>query len=161
MPSPSSPPFSIQLDSPRSAGVAALLARSTDYLLALYPPESCMLADAETLACAGTRFWVARRDGRPIACCALVAVAPEQAEIKRLYVDAGARGLGLGDRLLRTLEHEARRQALRRVLLETGTRQPEALALYRKHGYTERGPYAGYRPDPLSIFMEKRLEIPS
>ena len=41
--------------------------------------------------------------------------------------------------------------------LETGTKQPEAIALYRKFGYVERGPFGAYKPDPLSIFMEKRL----
>jgi putative acetyltransferase len=39
--------------------------------------------------------------------------------------------------------------------LETGVRQPEALALYRRHGYTERGPFGPYQPDPLSTFFEK------
>ena len=34
-------------------------------------------------------------------------------------------------------------------------RQPEALALYRRHGYTERGPFGTYQPDPLSTFFEK------
>jgi putative acetyltransferase len=41
--------------------------------------------------------------------------------------------------------------------LETGTKQPEAIALYRKFGYAERGPFGAYKPDPLSLFMEKRL----
>jgi putative acetyltransferase len=42
--------------------------------------------------------------------------------------------------------------------LETGIRQPEAIALYRKLGYVERGPYGAYVTDPLSLFMEKKLE---
>jgi putative acetyltransferase len=41
--------------------------------------------------------------------------------------------------------------------LETGVKQPEAFALYRAHGYVERGPFGDYRPDPLCGFMEKRL----
>jgi putative acetyltransferase len=41
--------------------------------------------------------------------------------------------------------------------LETGIKQPEAIALYRKFGYAERGPFGSYQPDPLSLFMEKRL----
>ena len=41
--------------------------------------------------------------------------------------------------------------------LETGTQQPEALALYRSAGFTEIGPFGDYRADPLSLFMEKRL----
>ena len=42
--------------------------------------------------------------------------------------------------------------------LETGIYQPEALALYRALGYRERPPFADYRLDPLSVFMEKRLD---
>ena len=41
--------------------------------------------------------------------------------------------------------------------LETGIRQPEAIALYRSFGYAERGPFGAYKPDPFSLFMEKRL----
>jgi putative acetyltransferase len=42
-------------------------------------------------------------------------------------------------------------------MLETGPYQAEALGLYAAFGYTRRGPYAGYRDDPLSVFMEKAL----
>jgi putative acetyltransferase len=41
--------------------------------------------------------------------------------------------------------------------LEAGPLQPKALSLYRKLGYTERGPFGSYRVDPLSVFMEKTL----
>jgi putative acetyltransferase len=41
--------------------------------------------------------------------------------------------------------------------LETGIHQPEALGLYRAAGFVERGPFGPYRPDPLSVFMEKPL----
>ena len=41
--------------------------------------------------------------------------------------------------------------------LEAGPKQPEALGLYRKLGYTERGPFGPYADDPLSVFMEKTL----
>ena len=44
---------------------------------------------------------------------------------------------------------------VRVIRLETGVRQPESLALYRRHGYTERGPFGSYQRDPLSTFFEK------
>ena len=44
---------------------------------------------------------------------------------------------------------------MRVIRLETGVRQPESLALYRRHGYTERGPFGAYQRDPLSTFFEK------
>ena len=43
--------------------------------------------------------------------------------------------------------------------LETGIHQPEALGLYRRLGYVERGPFGSYALDPLSVFFEKRLAL--
>jgi putative acetyltransferase len=81
----------------------------------------------------------------------------EYGEIKRMFVRADARGLKIGRRLLAALEAQARREGLTVLRLETGIYQPEAHALYRAVGFSESGPYGGYAPDPLSIFMEKRL----
>jgi putative acetyltransferase len=53
------------------------------------------------------------------------------------------------------LEAAATAEGTRVLRLETGVRQPESLALYRRHGYTERGPFGGYERDPLSTFFEK------
>ncbi len=55
------------------------------------------------------------------------------------------------------LEQCAAEEGVSLLQLETGVRQPEALALYRALGYVERGPFGPYRPDPLCLFMEKRL----
>jgi putative acetyltransferase len=45
--------------------------------------------------------------------------------------------------------------------LETGIHQPAALSLYRSAGFIEREPFAPYLPDPLSVFMEKRIYVVS
>ncbi|MEU8571368.1 GNAT family N-acetyltransferase [Streptomyces pathocidini] len=58
------------------------------------------------------------------------------AEIKRMYVIPEARGLGLARRILAELEAGAREAGRARMVLETGTRQPEAIALYTSSGYT-------------------------
>ena len=55
------------------------------------------------------------------------------------------------------LEREAAELGVTLMQLETGIKQPEAIALYREFGYTERGTFGSYQPDPLSLFMEKRL----
>ena len=57
----------------------------------------------------------------------------------------------------RVLEDELRDRQIRLARLETGISQPEAIGLYRRLGYRERGPFGRYRPDPLSLFMEKTL----
>jgi len=78
-------------------------------------------------------------------------------ELKRMFVAPAARGLGLGRRLLDRIERQARWEGLDCLRLETGIHQPEALELYRSAGYTPREPFGDYAPDPLSVFMEKRL----
>jgi putative acetyltransferase len=63
----------------------------------------------------------------------------------------------LGRRLLDEIEAIAVRNGERVLRLEAGAKQPEALALYRSAGFVEIGPFGDYRPDPLSLFMEKPL----
>jgi putative acetyltransferase len=58
------------------------------------------------------------------------------------------------------LEARLREQGIELLRLETGIHQPEAIGLYRKLGYRERGPFGAYRVDPLSVFMEKRAAGP-
>ncbi len=60
-------------------------------------------------------------------------------------------------RLLEALAETARAENLAAIRLETGIHQPEAIGLYRSGGYTEIPPFGSYQPDPLSLFMEKRL----
>jgi putative acetyltransferase len=72
-----------------------------------------------------------------------------------MFVSPSARGLKLGRRLLERIEALASENGERLLRLETGAKQPEALALYRSAGFVEIGPFGSYRPDPLSLFMEK------
>jgi putative acetyltransferase len=80
------------------------------------------------------------------------------AEIKRMFVAPASRGRGLGRRILAALEGEARQSGIACLRLETGTRQPEAVALYRAMGFRKVPPFPGYRDDPLSVFMAKDLD---
>ncbi|MFJ8098416.1 GNAT family N-acetyltransferase [Streptomyces griseofuscus] len=65
------------------------------------------------------------------------------AELKRMYVVEEVRGQGLARRMLAALEEDARAAGRLRMVLETGTKQPEAIALYTSSGYT-RCPKFGY-----------------
>jgi putative acetyltransferase len=62
-----------------------------------------------------------------------------------------------GKRLIEAIPQRAGELGLAAARLETGIHQPQAIGLYRAYGFTEIGPFGGYKPDPLSIFMEKRL----
>ena len=101
------------------------------------------------------RFLVARRGGVAVGCGALVLGTDGEAELKRMFVAPEARGLKIGSRILDALEAAAKAEGVRVLRLETGVRQPESLALYRRHGYTERGPFGTYQPDPLSTFFRE------
>jgi len=84
-------------------------------------------------------------------------LGPGDAELKRMYTVPAARGRGLARRMLRHLEAEAARAGLRRVVLETGTEQPEAIALYESEGYAPIPGFGYYRGEPNSRCFAKVL----
>lgn len=147
----------IKREPPRQRGVLRLLKLSDAYAASLYPAESNHMLPIEELEADTVSFFVARRGDEVLGCASLVRHEDGSAEIKRMYVDDSARGLRLGKRLLNELEAEATRLGVSAIRLETGIYQPEAIGLYRKAGYRDIPPFGGYKPDPLSLFMEKRL----
>ena len=149
--------LTIEPESPRQDDVVTLLDQSDAYAQALYAPESNHLVSIDALAAPNVRFLVARTDGRAIGCAALVLGEAGYGEIKRMFVDESARSTGIGAALLQALEDTARKEGVRVLQLETGNVSHPALALYRRHFYAERGPFGSYKPDPYSVFMEKRI----
>ncbi|MGY2078953.1 GNAT family N-acetyltransferase [Modestobacter sp. SYSU DS0657] len=98
-------------------------------------------------------------DGTPIGCGALRPLGPDEAEIKRMYVVPGARGRGVSRLLLAGLEAEAVTRGWTTVRLETGVRQPEAIALYRSTGYRPVEAFGHYvgADDPHAVFFAREL----
>jgi putative acetyltransferase len=147
----------IAVEDPRQPELLALLADGDAHYAALYPAESNHLLDAAVLAAADVTFLVARVSHRAAGFGALLRHGVAFGEIKRMYVAPAMRGRKLGRLLLNALEERARCDGLPCLRLETDTKQPEAIGLYRSAGYSEIPPFGDYKPDPLSIFMEKRL----
>lgn len=147
----------IRQEAPRQDEVIDLLNQSDVYAQSLYPAESNHLVDLETLEKPDVIFLVARQDGAAVGCCALVTAGDGSGEIKRMFVDPKARGMRAGRALLDAIEQAARTAGLTVVRLETGIYQPEAISLYRTAGYRDIEPFGSYKPDPLSLFMEKIL----
>jgi GNAT superfamily N-acetyltransferase len=83
------------------------------------------------------------------------------AEIKRMYVASGHRGRGLARSMLAHLEVTALEAGAEVVVLETGMRQPEAIALYESSGYTPIPLFGFYRDSPLCRCLAKALVLPS
>jgi GNAT superfamily N-acetyltransferase len=88
------------------------------------------------------RFFVAYAGDELVGCGGWRAHG-EDAELKRMFTMPAARGRGVARRLLAAIEESARADGFRRVILETGDKQPEAIALYESRGYV-RIPDFGY-----------------
>ncbi|GLV72410.1 GNAT family N-acetyltransferase [Streptomyces hygroscopicus] len=80
------------------------------------------------------------------------------AEIKRMFVVRQARGRGLARRILAALEDSAREAGRVRMVMETGTEQPEAIALYTSSGYTPVPKFGLYRFEETSRCYAKSLK---
>src|SRR3569832_79026 len=100
-------------------------------------------------------FLVAMSDGLAIGCVGLKGQGGDTAEVKRLWVSASARGLGLAKRLMAATEAAARELKIRVLRLDTNRALPEAIALYRNSGWTE---IERFNDDPYpDFFFEKAL----
>ena len=151
--------IAIAPERPDQPDVVRLIEALDAHAAALYPPESNHLLDVASLCEPAVTFLVARADGEAVGCGALLQDARGWGEVKRMYVRPAARGRGIGMRVLTELETAARARRLALLRLETGIHNAEALALYRRAGFAERAPFGDYAPDPLSVFMEKRVDI--
>ncbi|QDC08458.1 MarR family transcriptional regulator [Oceanicola sp. D3] len=99
-------------------------------------------------------FFVARSDGLPIGCVGLKG-GQAFGEVKRLWVSPAARGLKLATRLMEALEARARTLGMTVLRLDTNSALPEAVAMYRKAGWTE---IDRFNDDPYpDHFFEKAL----
>ncbi len=100
---------------------------------------------------------VAYIDGRPVGCGAMKAFAPDTMEIKRMYTLPEFRGQGIATWILEELEKWAGELSCKKCVLETGKRQPEAIALYRKNGYRVIPNYGQYIGVENSLCFEKAI----
>jgi GNAT superfamily N-acetyltransferase len=110
-----------------------------------------------SLVAEGVAFFVLRVDGAPAGCGGVKLYGAEYGEVKRMFVRPQFRGQGLSKLMLGHLEVYTREQGVPTLRLETGVLQHEAIALYRRMGFVEIGPFGPYTPDPNSLFFEKRV----
>jgi DNA-binding MarR family transcriptional regulator/GNAT superfamily N-acetyltransferase len=106
-----------------------------------FDPARSISADDEELRPPAGLLLVVSLGADPIGCGALKFHDNEPAELKRMWVAESARGLGVGRRLLRELEHHAARHGARAVRLETNRALIEAISLYRSAGYDKVSPF--------------------
>ncbi|GAA3210613.1 hypothetical protein GCM10010468_28690 [Actinocorallia longicatena] len=95
-------------------------------------------------------------DGTPVGHAAL-RLLRDDLELKRMYVVPEYRGRGVTGPLLAWVEETAREHGFGRVVLHTGERQPDAIRLYEREGWTRVPVFPPYDLVDLSVCMEKRL----
>ena len=100
---------------------------------------------------------VISENGRPYACGAMKEFDQDSVEIKRMYTSPENRGKGLAKLVLHALENWAKDLGYRSCVLETGKRQPEAIALYTSQGYTLVENYGQYAGVENSVCFRKDL----
>lgn len=139
--------------------VVSLVLQSDEYLDTLYPPESNHAEPLEALITEHAAFFAGYLEQKLAVCGAVKVIQddPAYGEVKRVYVVRQFRGRGLATMMMQHLEDFLHGAGVTIIRLEAGPRQPEALKLYAKLGYSQRGPFGAYKPDPLSVFMEKNL----
>ena len=147
----------IAIENPNQPEVIQLIEDLDAYQKPLYPAESHHGIDIDALSQANVLFAVIRKcDGVAIGCGAIV-LEPEYGELKRMFIRPEHRGQGLSKRLLSFLEEQAQAKGCRVFTLETGIYQPQALGLYERSGYKRCAPFGNYKPDPMSVFMTKKV----
>jgi putative acetyltransferase len=126
---------------------------------ARYPEDGANFfrLDADEVSPGRGGFFVAYLDGQPVGCGAVRRIEPDVAEIKRMYVAPTVRGQRVGRAILNVLESEAHNLDVRRLVLETGPRQPEAIALYQHAGFVEIPLFGEYIGSQFSVCMAKDL----
>ncbi len=141
--------------------VRALIGELDRVLSEGYPPEQRHALSLDAIFQPHIRFFLARL-GTAAVGCGGVALFPDFAEVKRMYVREAARGRGVPEALLAGIEKEVRGAGLAVLRLETGTKQVAAIRLYSRVGFETCPPFGAYAAMPpraiaTSVFFEKRL----
>ncbi|MFI5844897.1 GNAT family N-acetyltransferase [Catenuloplanes sp. NPDC051500] len=102
-------------------------------------------------------FLVGFLDGVPVAGAGWRAHGDEDAELKRMFTAASVRGRGIGRKVLAAIEESARAQGRKRVILEVGDLQPEAIGMYHACGYERIENFGYYRDEPGCLSFARIL----
>lgn len=102
---------------------------------------------------------VAYDNDTPVGCGAIKEFSEDTIEVKRMYVAINYRGQGIASIVLKELEAWAAELNYNKCILETGNKQPEAIALYKKNNYKRIPNYGQYKNVENSICFEKEITV--
>lgn len=139
----------------QDAALLVFLQAHLDDIAPTAPLDSQHALDAAGLQDSRVRMWVAWDGLDLIGTVALARISGQHEELKSMRTDPCRRGQGIASMLLLHALNDARSRGVCRVSLETGSMDffAPARAFYRKHGFTECGPFGSYAEDPNSTFM--------
>jgi GNAT superfamily N-acetyltransferase len=100
---------------------------------------------------------VAYENDQPVGCGAIREYASKIMEVKRMYTLPASRGRGVASKVLAELEKWAGELSYETCVLETGKKQPEAIHLYQKSGYSLIPNYGQYAGMENSVCFEKKI----
>lgn len=149
----------IEVDDLSRTAVHDLLREHLANMYELSPPEQVFALDLSKLKLPDITFWTVWDEDQLLGCGALKELALDHGEIKSMRTPAMLRGRGAGRAVLTQIIETARQRRYRLLSLETGTHQAflPAQQLYRSAGFKVSGPFASYKEDPHSLFMELLL----
>jgi GNAT superfamily N-acetyltransferase len=122
-----------------------------------YPASSVHTLDLSKIDNKSGKFILLLLGGIPVGCGSVVKLEDSVGEIKRVFVKKACRGNGYARIIMKYLESVSLELGFRKLRLETGIKQPEALKLYNSLGFYQIEKYGEYSDDPNSICMEKIL----
>ena len=102
-------------------------------------------------------FLLAKNAEQVVGCAGLRRHSDRDVEVKRMFIRRPFRGRGWSRELLRLIEDEARGLGFRRMIMETGLAQPEAMRLYVTSGYEPIPGFGHYRDEPMNRCYAKAL----
>lgn len=149
----------IEIDDLSRPEVHALLREHFANMHELSPADKVFALDLSKLRVPEITFWTVWDGDLLLGCGALKALSTTHGEIKSMRTPAAHRGRGAGRAVLERIIETARQRGYELLSLETGSHPAFGVAqtLYRSVGFEYSGPFADYKEDPHSVFMEFRL----
>ena len=149
----------IREDDLKGEKIVALLKEHLENMHAITPPGSVHALDLSKLRVPEISFWTVWDGEDLLGCGALKELDKQSGEVKSMRTANAHRRKGVAAAMLEHITNIAQDRGYQTLYLETGA-FPEftpARTLYERYGFSYRGPFADYKDDPNSVFMEKVL----
>ncbi len=146
----------VEQEDPKSEEASGILRESHIFMQAMFSPDQNHFLSIDELCKDNIQLFVGRVDGLAAGTGALVANG-DYGEVKSMFTRSDFRGQGVADAVLDRIVQEARKLNLPYLRLETGDLLHEAMRLYSRFDFYDRGPFGDYEDDGSSVFLEKKL----